>query len=142
VHVITDPTAVANKWSQRLSGAGQAITDGVNSVKTPPGQQAAAQVAVWLSNLQASQDKWVRNVSAVSLQQWQQAMINKGVPRIATGAQAAIPKVTQFMSQWLPYEAAGRNSLPPRGTIQQNIQRAVAMMNYNAQFVRQPYTGL
>lgn len=140
--MITDPTAVAQKWSQRLSAAGQAITDGVNSVQKAPGQQAAAQVDVWLTNLQASRDKWVRNVSAVSLQSWQQAMLTKGVPRIATGAQAAVPKMTAFMQQWLPYEQSGRNALPPRGTIQQNIQRAVQMMNYNAQFQRQPYTGL
>ena len=140
--MITDPTSVANKWSQRLSAAGQAITDGVNAVKQAPGQAAAAQAAVWIARLQASQDKWVRNVSAVSLQSWQQAMITKGIPRIATGAQAGIPKMTAFMSQWLPYEQSGRNALPPRGTIQQNIQRAVAMMQYNANFQRQPYTGL
>lgn len=140
--MITDANAVANKWSQRLAGAGQAITDGVNSVQKAPGQAAAAQVDVWLSNLQASREKWVRNVSAVSLQSWQQAMLTKGVPRIAGGAQAAIPKMTAFMAQWLPYEQAGRNALPPRGTIQQNIQRAVQMMQYNAQFTRQPYTGL
>lgn len=140
--MITDPSAVANKWSQRLSASGQAITDGVNAVQKAPGQAAAAQVDVWLTNLQASRDKWVRNVSAVSLQSWQQAMLTKGVPRIATGAQAAVPKMTAFMAQWLPYEQSGRNSLPPRGTIQQNIQRAVAMMQYNANFQRQPYTGL
>jgi hypothetical protein len=140
--MITDPTAVANKWSTRLSASGADIQAGVQAVKTAPGQAAAAQVAVWLANLQASQDKWARNVSAVTLQQWQQAMINKGIPRIATGAQAAIPKVTQFMTQWLPYEQAGVAQLPPRGTIQQNIQRAIAMMNYNAGFVRQPYQGL
>lgn len=140
--MITDASAVANKWAQRLSGAGQAITDGVQAVQKAPGAAAAAQADVWLQNLQASREKWIRNVSAVSLQSWQNAMITKGVPRIAGGATAAVPKMTAFMNQWLPYEAAGRNALPPRGNIQQNIQRAVQMMNYNAQFTRQPYTGL
>ena len=142
--MITDPAAVANKWSQRLSGAQQAIIDGVNAVTQAPGAKAAAQADVWLAKLQASRDKWVRNVSAVSLGQWQQAMTTKGVQRIGTGAQAAIPKMTAFMSQWLPYEQAGVQQLAsmPRGTIDQNIQRAITMMRYNAQFVRKPYTGV
>jgi hypothetical protein len=142
--MITDPAAVANKWATRLSGATQAITDGVNAVTQAPGAKAAAQADVWLAKLQASRDKWVRNVSAVTLQQWQTAMTTKGVQRIATGAQAAVPKMTAFMSQWLPYEAAGVQSLAsqPRGTIDQNIQRAITMMRYNAQFVRKPYTGI
>lgn len=142
--MITDPSAVANKWATRLSGATQAIIDGVNAVQTAPGQKAAAQVDVWLAKITASRDKWVRNVSAVTLAQWQTAMTTKGVQRIATGAQAAIPKMTAFMAQWLPYEQAGVQALAstPRGTIDQNIQRAITMMRYNAQFVRKPYTGI
>jgi hypothetical protein len=130
-----DPAAVAAKWAQNLSAATTSITAGVNAVTTAPGQLAAAQSAVWLARLQASQAKWERGVSAVTLAEWKNAMLNKGIPRIATGAQAAIPVMQRFMTAWLPYEAAGVNSLPPRGTVQQNIQRAVAMMNYNAAFV-------
>jgi len=142
--MITDPAAVANKWATRLSGATQAITDGVNAVTQAPGAKAAAQADVWLAKLQASRDKWVRNVSAVTLGQWQTAMTTKGVQRIATGAQAAVPKMTAFMSQWLPFEQAGVQQLAsqPRGTIDQNIQRAITMMRYNATFVRKPYTGI
>lgn len=142
--MITDPAAVANKWATRLSGATQAIIDGVNAVTVAPGTKAAAQVDVWLAKITASRDKWVRNVSAVTLAQWQSAMTTKGVQRIATGAQAAIPKMTAFMAQWLPYEQAGVQALAatPRGTIDQNIQRAITMMRYNAQFVRKPYTGI
>lgn len=142
--MITDPAAVANKWATRLSGATQAITDGVNAVTQAPGAKAAAQADVWLAKLQASRDKWVRNVSAVSLSQWQTAMTTKGVQRIAGGAQAAIPKMTQFMQQWLPYEQQGVAALAstPRGTIDQNIQRAITMMRYNSQFQRKPYTGI
>lgn len=142
--MITDANAVAQKWATRLSGATQAITDGVNAVTQAPGAKAAAQADVWLAKLQASRDKWVRNVSAVSLGQWQQAMTTKGVQRIASGATAAVPKMTAFMQQWLPYEQAGVQALAsqPRGTIDQNIQRMVTMVRYNAQFVRKPYTGI
>lgn len=135
---VKDPATVAQKWANNLSAAGPSIQAGVQAVTTAPGVAAAQQKAVWIAQLTANADKWARNVSAVSLQTWQQDMINKGLPRIATGAQAAIPKMTLFMQQWLPYVNQGVQSLPPRGTIQQNIQRAVAMMNYNAQFVKNP----
>jgi hypothetical protein len=137
-----DPAGTAAKWAQRLGAAGQAITDGVAAVREAPGAKAAAQSAVWLANLQAAQVKWERNVSAVTLQQWQNAMTTKGIPRIGQGATAAIPKMTQFMQQWLPYAEQGRQSLPPRGTVEQNYQRALAMMQYNHNFVRKPYTGV
>jgi len=142
--MITDPAKVAQKWSTNLGGATQAITDGVNAVTQAPGAKAAAQADVWLAKLQASRDKWVRNVSAVSLGQWQQAMTTKGVQRIGAGASAAIPKMTAFMSQWLPYEQAGVQQLQsmPRGTLDQNIARMTQMVRYNAQFVRKPYTGV
>lgn len=137
-----DPAGTAAKWAQRLNGAGQAITDGVNAVREAPGVRAAAQSAVWIANLQAAQDKWVRNVSAVTLQSWQNSMLTKGVPRIGQGATAAVPKMTQFMQQWLPYAEQVRASLPPRGTVEQNYQRALAQMQGNHQFVRKPYTGV
>lgn len=139
---LKDPGTVANLWAQRLGAARQQIIDGVNAVTVAPGQKAAAQVQVWLANTQAAADKWARNTQAVSLQQWQNAMISKGVDRVATGANAAVPKMTQFMQQWLPYEQQVVASLPPRGNLQQNIQRAVTMMQTNAQFQRKPYTGV
>lgn len=139
---VKDPQAVAQKWATRLSAATQAITDGVNAVTQAPGAAAAAQADVWLANLQAARDKWVRNVSAVTLQQWQSAMITKGVPRVASGATAAVPKMGQFMAQWLPYANQIAQSLPPRGTIDQNIARVTAQIRGNAAFVRKPYTGV
>lgn len=136
-----DPASVANKWATRLGAATQAITDGVNAVTQAPGTKAAAQADVWLARLQASRDKYVRNVSAVSLASWQQSMITKGVPRVSGGATAAIPKMTAFMQQFLPHVEQGRQALAsmPRGTIDQNINRAVAMIRHNATFVRKPY---
>jgi hypothetical protein len=139
-----DPGATATLWANRLAGATNEIQAGVQRVTEPPGQKAAAQVDVWLARLQASRAKWVRNVSAVTLPQWQASMINKGIPRIAGGAQAAIPKMTQFFQQWLPYVEQGASTVRamPKATLQDGINRAVAMIQYNSQFVRQPYTGI
>lgn len=128
------PDQIATAWSQNLAGATQKITDGVNAVTVAPGQAAARQADVWLAKLQASQAKWKAKVSAVPLSDWQTMMIQKGVPRIASGATAAQPKFSAFMTKFLPHLQAGRAQLPPRGTLDQNVNRAVSMIRYNATF--------
>lgn len=129
-----DPTAVAQKWVTNLSAATQAITDGVNSVTTAPGQAAARQKAVYVNNVQASANKWATRVAAVTLPDWQQSMITKGIPRVASGAQSAQPKMQAFMSKLLPYVSAGVGSLPARGDINANIARMTAWVQYMAKF--------
>lgn len=128
------PDQIAANWASRLAASTQKIQDGVNSVTVAPGQAAARQSDVWVQNTTAAAAKWKRNVAAVSLSDWQSAMINKGVSRIASGATAAQPKFQSFMSQFLPYVQSGAANLPARGTLDQNINRAVTMMRHNAAF--------
>ena len=63
-------------------------------------------------------------------------MLTKGLPRIAAGASSGEPKMLNFLDQFLPYVAAGKKELEriPRGDLQTNIARAVAMMEHNAKF--------
>lgn len=130
---------IAAKWRDRLSGATTEITNGVNAVNTAPGQLAAAQVDVWLANTQAARDKWRTNVARVSLEDWRTKMINVGIPRVAQGASANVGKVQAFMTEFLPFLDRGVaqiRSQYPRGTLEQNINRATQMMRYNATFKR------
>ena len=129
-----DPSSVATRWAQNLGAAGAKVTDGVNAVTTAPGAQAAAQVAVWAARTQAAQAKFARNVASVSLNAWQQAVINKGIPRLASGAASAEPRFQQFMTKLLPYVASGRASLPKRGDINANKARMNAWVDYMAKF--------
>lgn len=128
------PQQIADKWVTNLTAAGPSITAGVNAVTVSPGAQAAAAADYWLQRVTASKQKFITNVGKVTAQQWKDAMLNVGVPRIASGASANKQKMVDFMTKWLPYMQAGVNSLPPRGDLAQNIQRAVAMMNYAANF--------
>lgn len=129
-----DPSAVAAKWAANLSASTASITDGVNAVTVAPGQAAARQKAVWVQNTQAAANKWAVNTAAVTVQDWRDAMINKGVPRIASGATAAQPKMQSFMTKLLPYIANGQGALPPRGDINANIARMTAWVQYMHKF--------
>jgi hypothetical protein len=131
-----DPTAATAKWVNNLSNATTQITDGVNAVTQAPGQAAAAKVQTWLARIQASAQKWQTNVAAVSLGDWQQAMIKVGIPRVASGAQAKQGKYLAFAQKFYPYLASGVATVKamPKVTLQDGINRAVAMINYNAKF--------
>ena len=125
----TDPNAAASKWANRLSQAASdgTLQAGVQSVTVSPGQAAARQKTVWAQNTAAAVDRWATNTAAVTLPDWQQAMINKAIPRVGQGATAAEPKMAQFLSKLMPVVENAKRSLPARGTFQQNLQRANAM---------------
>jgi len=129
-----NPSQVAAKWAQNLSGATQRIQQGVEAVTVSPGQAAARQKAAWAQNVVAAQDKWASRVASVSLQDWQNAFTQKGIPRIASGATAAQPKFEQFMNSLLPYIQRGVQSLPARGNLDQNIARLTAFVRHMANF--------
>lgn len=128
------PEQIAAAWASGLSQAGQKIADGVNAVKMAPGQAAARQKNAWVQNTTSAADKWAKNTAAVTLPEWQQAMLEKGVQRIGQGATAAQPRFATFMGQLLPHIERTKASLPARGNLDQNIQRMVAFTRGMATF--------
>jgi hypothetical protein len=131
------PAAAAQKWANNLGAATAAYTAGVQAVTSAPGQAAAAAVDRYISGTQAGAQKFAAKSAAVSLTSWQQSAINKGAPRLATGAAAAQPKFTAALTQLFPAIQQAVASLPPKGNLQQNIARSVAfqtaMANYKSQ---------
>lgn len=128
-----DPAAVAAKWVAAMQSAGPSITAGVQSVTTAPGQAAARQVGAYVNGVANAQQKWQRNVAAVSLQDWQTAMTTKGVQRVGSGATAAQGKMQNAMTQLLPAISNIVASLPPRGDLGANIARATQFMTKMSQ---------
>lgn len=121
-----------DKWGTNLQNSQSYITNGVNRVTVAPGQQAAAAADRMLAGVTnaVTSGKWAAAVSAVSLQQWQQAMISKGIPRIPTGVNAAKNnKVSQITTLLQNVDAAVSSvqSLP-KGGLAQGIARATQFM--------------
>lgn len=137
--VRSTPQAATAKWLAGLSGATDRMTTGAQAVQTAPGQLAAAAADKWLARVTQAKAKFAANVSAVSLQSWQNSYINIGIPRVAQGATAKQGKMLNFMNQWLPYLQTGVTTIDkmPSVTLQDGIARATAMITYNAKFKRQ-----
>lgn len=134
-----DPATTAQLWATRLAASAPQIEAGVRGVTAAPGAKAAAAVDLWIANVTAARDKFIRNAGAVTLQQWQDAMITKGIPRVASGAQAAIGKATNFYTQFLPFveNVAQQVRAMPKGNLEAGIARATAQIRGNAGFVYQ-----
>ena len=121
---LDNPAASAQQWANRLGGATQAYIDGVNGVTVAPGQLAAAAKPLWVQNTANAADKFARNSAAVSKEAWASAAVNKGAPRLASGANAAQSKMESAFTKLFPAIKSAVGSLPPRGTIDQNIERS------------------
>lgn len=134
------PQEAANKWSRRLGAAGEDIRRGIERVSVAPGQQAAAQQPKMRARTLEAIDsgKWARNTAAVTLPDWKRAAIDKGVPRIASGATDAEPKMAAFMSELLPAvdAAVARVDAMPSTTLDDNIARMTTFVRQMADFKR------
>lgn len=134
------PSEAAQKHARNLKQSTPDIQRGVERVTVAPGQLAAAQVDKMRTNINKSLDDgtWARRVSSVTVDEWKDDMIKKGIPRIAAGVEAAIPKTTEFFSQFLPHleKVQAVVQAMPSVTLEDGINRAVANIRGNAEFVR------
>lgn len=134
------PQQAAEKWQRKLSAAGTDIQNGVSRVTESPTAAAARNIQGYLQGVQdaVQSGKLQAGLQRVTLQQWQSQMTNIGIPRISAGAQAALPKMQQFMADFLPYEDAGVAQVRamPKVTLEDGIARANAMIRYNAAYKR------
>ena len=131
--------SIADKWASRLGSAGQDMQAGVMAVQRNPADAAIARKQAWVDgvNRAAAADKFAKGLAKVTVQAWQQAYIQKGIPRITAGASQAKPKVVALMDKMGPFQDNLRAQIDqqnPRGDKAANINRAVAWMQGMANF--------
>ena len=132
------PQQAAANWARGMTNATEKIRAGVQAVTESPTAKDADRADAYVMGIQraVNEGKFQNALRAVSTEEWKRNTLEKGVTRIAGGAEAAKPKMANFMQEFLPHVAAGVQSLPARGTTDQNIERAVQMMRHNSRFRR------
>ena len=132
------PQEMAAKWSGNLANSTAYITKGVQQVTVSPTEQAARKKDKMLQNLTkaVNDGSWEAGLRRVSLQDWQQAMVQKGIARIPQGAQAATNKFADFAGKLLPYQDTLKTKIDamPDLTIQDSANRMLAWMQGMSQF--------
>lgn len=128
------------KHAARLKNAVEDMRKGVEKVTESPTKKAAAKKDKMLANLTASinNGKWERGLNNVSLEDWKTKMLDKGIPRVAAGIDAAAGKVQAFASEFLPHldnvQAKIKNM--PDVTLDDNINRMTTAIREIAKFKR------
>jgi len=132
------PAQSALKWKQHLDNAGDQIKLGVERVTVAPGVLAAAQEEKFRVNILKSIDnhRWANEVKRVTLTEWQDKMINIGLPRIRAGTEAAVPEVEEFAAKLFPHIEAGQAALEkmPSVSLSDNIDRMVSFVTHMSHF--------
>jgi hypothetical protein len=109
---------------------------GANRVSTAPGQQAAQKKQKWLQNVTNAANRWADSVAAVSLEEWRRSYIDKGLPRVSGGVDAATPKFQRINEQLYSHIQAGEDlvSKMPDLTLQDAIARAARFIEHMSKF--------
>ena len=121
------PEQYAEKQARNLKNSLLDIRAGIERVSTAPGVAAAAAQTRMKDNLNRSIDdgRWAAKVRGVTLEEWKNAALNKGVDRIAAGIDQAHDKQVQMAGRLLAAvdSSAAKSNAMPRGTIQDSIAR-------------------
>ena len=115
---------VAQRWQTGFGNSGQKWAAGVQSVKVAPGQLAAAAKDRYIQGVNSNADKFAANVAKYTASEWAQITVSKGQGRLASGAQAGVSKYQAKMGPVLQAIGSIRDTLPARGDIMTNLQRA------------------
>ena len=134
------PEEYAEKHARNLKASVPDIRAGVARVTESPTAKAAAQQDKMIARLQeaVASGKWAAGLRRVSLEEWKDKTLNKGVGRIAAGIDAAHDKVVAFASDLIPFENTlmGRIDAMPDLTLEDSIQRATEWIRGMAKFSR------
>ncbi len=132
------PQQFAEKWDRRLKAAIPDIRNGIERLTENPCQKAVqAQEKMKAKLIEAiDSGKWARRLSAVTLDEWKKAVLQKGIPNISAGADLAVPKVQDFAAQLLQYErqVIAEIDRMPTLTLEDSIRKMEAWIRAMAKF--------
>lgn len=133
----------ATKWGTRLKAAGEDIRRGISKVAVAPTELAARQAPLMIQKVTEAVNNgtWQAQLRKVTLQDWQNAALNKGVQRISAGVDQAQTSQTAMAEQLLAAVDASVAEVnkTPRGDLETNIGRAATFARQmNQRKLRRP----
>jgi hypothetical protein len=135
-----NPDQFVEKHARRLKAAVPDMQAGIQAVTEAPTAAAAAMKDKMRMNVNASIDngKWERGLRRVSLEEWKQKTINKGIGRVATGVDEAAGKIRAFAADFLPFldTVSATVRKMPSTTLEDNINRMVAQVRGVSKYTR------
>ena len=134
------PEEGAQKLIDRAKAAAPHIAAQVAKVTVAPTASAIAAIPKMQTNFNSAvaSGKVERGLRRVTLGDWKDAMINKGVPRISQGLDQAQGKIVAFNREFYPHLERVQSEIAamPSTTLEDNIQRMIHNVRRNADFVR------
>jgi len=128
------------KHNRRLKAAVDDMRKGVQAVTESPTAKAAKKGDKMREGIVKAIDsgKWAAGLNRVSLDEWKQKMLNKGVNRVAAGIDEAADKVQAFAAELLPHIDAGVSKIGklPDVTLEDSINRMTTFVRHMADFKR------
>jgi hypothetical protein len=132
------PAEFQEKHARRLKGAVEDIRKGIERVTEAPGVKAAAKQAKMKMAINEAIDtgKWAERTKKVTVGEWKDKAINKGLGRIASGIDGASGKVTDFASQLLTVQDGIVNKVKamPDMTLEDRINRMTTFIRDMSKF--------
>lgn len=120
------PAEFREKQARNLKNSIPDIVRGINAVTENPMTKAANASGKWATNTAAAEPKWKARIGAVTMESWKKAAIEKGTVRIASGIDAAAPKVEAFAAVLLPFidDLKKRVDAMPSASLEDSISRS------------------
>jgi hypothetical protein len=130
----------AEKWGSHLKSASDSITAGVAAVTKAPTLSASEKQDKMRANIIKAIDdgRWKKGLLKVSLSDWQEAMTERGIPRIAAGVDGAQSDMGVFFDELAAFQAplSAKIDKMPDVTLEDSIARMTAQVRGMAQFTR------
>ena len=131
---------MADKWNRRLAASTPEIRAGIDAVTESPTEKAAVKSRDWQAAMaqDRTRTRFESGLRRVTLADWKRKAIDKGVARIAGGAEAAKPKMEAFAKDFLPfvYGVAEDVRAMPGVTLEDGINRMVTQIRAVAEYKR------
>lgn len=130
--------AVAKKWAANMQAATTAMKEGVQAVTVSPTEKAAAAVDKWAAGVARARAEgtFEAGLRGVSLEQWRQSMLQKGIGRIADGVREAAPKMERFLGELLAHTDMVSSQIQsmPSNTPEERKQRMLRNFELMSEF--------